>query len=266
MAFTYSNFFLLILIPLILTGCGKKDQAQSLSGTSNLSGTSSSNAYGPRWETDNISLKIADNFNSSQKTLIMDMGKVWEDAAGINFFNFSSTPNKDYTDLSDYFDNEMGIYRSSRWFSEIGSGALAINQHIGMKSGANSFLLHSDIIINDSGVFNLTTSLPVPEKAYDLPTIILHELGHFLGLAHYTIESSVMYPYLKAGIEKRQLTGFDVSEIQTRYQPLINERETPEEEVTFFYGLVELYADGTCKHYENGKLLYSHKIYLFYGP
>lgn len=257
----YSHLFILLILSLI--SCGKKEKADALSGTSAVSGTANATSAGPRWEHDNIDLKIADSFSSTQKNLIIEMGKAWEDAANINFFNFSGTINKDYVELADYFDNEMGIYRSSRWFSEIGSGALAINQHIGMKSGENSFLLHSDIIINDSGIFNLTSVLPVPEKAYDLPTIVLHELGHFLGLSHYTFESSVMYPYLKSGIEKRQLTNFDVSEISARYQSLTTQREIPEEEVIFFYGLIELYTDGTCKHYQDGKLLHSHKIYPF---
>jgi MYXO-CTERM domain-containing protein len=65
----------------------------------------------------------------------------------------------------------------------------------------------------------LTIAEPPPpgSPAYDLRAILTHEAGHFLGIAHATSTSAVMYAYYQpAAID---LTPDDVAAICTVYPP-----------------------------------------------
>jgi hypothetical protein len=65
----------------------------------------------------------------------------------------------------------------------------------------------------------LTTEEPPPagSAAFDLRVILTHEAGHFLGLAHATETTSIMYAYYQAGATV--LTPDDVNGICTIYPP-----------------------------------------------
>lgn len=262
---------LLILTTSLFVSClkGATETVSSGGAPVSASGSTSSTA---RWESYNIDLKIAsDVYDVTERNLMNTMGTSWETAAsGTNFFNFGTTTNKDFTHLDSYYDNEMGIYKSTQWFSEVSATALAITQYFGYRSGAYITLVHADIIINDSGLFAFSTTQPTPAGHYDLPSITVHELGHFLGLSHNLSEASVMRPSLASGSTNRTLSSADNRDIRSRYGMgvsglnsgnaiAINVDSSHDGEQV--RGLVELHADGNCKHYENGILIRSHNIH-----
>lgn len=51
----------------------------------------------------------------------------------------------------------------------------------------------------------------------DMASLVLHELGHVLGLKHDDADQSVMATYLSSGFERRVLYTADVSHIQCEY-------------------------------------------------
>lgn len=57
----------------------------------------------------------------------------------------------------------------------------------------------------------------IPNGAYDLTSILTHEAGHFLGLAHSTESSAVMYAHYHSG--QSALTPDDVSGVCSIYPP-----------------------------------------------
>ena len=67
-----------------------------------------------------------------------------------------------------------------------------------------------DIILNSNMNFGTT--------GYDLETVVLHEIGHALGLNESTVTTSVMYGYYN-GV-KQSLTSDDTSGIQSLYGTL----------------------------------------------
>jgi hypothetical protein len=71
----------------------------------------------------------------------------------------------------------------------------------------------------NSAEHQLTTTEPPPanSQAFDLQAILTHEAGHFLGLAHATDTSAIMYAYYQPGAI--ELTSDDLNAICTVYPP-----------------------------------------------
>lgn len=81
----------------------------------------------------------------------------------------------------------------------------------------NGEIYDADMEINASGK-NLTVEDPVPATGYDLASVVTHEVGHFLGLAHATDPRATMYPSYKPGSTAlRSLSADDIDGICTIY-------------------------------------------------
>ena len=75
---------------------------------------------------------------------------------------------------------------------QVGSGAPAVQ--VGQ-------ILDADIYFspgNAQVTFATPQALPASPRAYDLESLLTHELGHFLGFSHSAIWSAMMYPYAPA--------------------------------------------------------------------
>ncbi|HEX9297986.1 MAG TPA: matrixin family metalloprotease [Polyangiaceae bacterium] len=80
------------------------------------------------------------------------------------------------------------VFRDDAWIEKAGSNTLALTTvTFNVNTGE---LYDADIELNShltaAGKTFLSTDTPVPENAFDLPSILTHEVGHFLGLAHST--------------------------------------------------------------------------------
>jgi hypothetical protein len=77
-------------------------------------------------------------------------------------------------------------------------------------------ILGAAIEINSAN-FTIVADPPAPTGAYDLASILTHEAGHFLGLAHSASESAVMYAFYKPG--STVLSADDAAGICAIYSP-----------------------------------------------
>lgn len=70
-------------------------------------------------------------------------------------------------------------------------------------------IFDADLEINATGK-NLSAGDPVPALGYDLQSVVTHEVGHFLGLAHATDSRATMFASYKPGTTAlRSLTADD---------------------------------------------------------
>lgn len=268
-----------------------KPKVTSVREPSSFGGSGSAPRY---WRSSNLPLTInvADDFFVDDFAPLA-MGqlnpfevamKAWDDQVNVQLFsiNDNRTTNFISNNLDDYDDAEFGIYRLNTWFPNVTDDALAIAQYFYMRrnvgrSNEYNEIIHADIMINtENHNFYLDPAGPKFNR-YDLQTVVLHELGHFIGIDHLSGEA-VMNAFLSPGEEKRVLFLNDRNAVKNIYQPsapaLIlsgmsaagESSEVHPDEGTKGRGIIELRANGECHHYENGELVHTHKTFISPWP
>lgn len=82
-------------------------------------------------------------------------------------------------------------------------------------SASGARLYEGDVSLNVlEHAFAVDTPTPM---SLDLESVLIHEIGHVIGLDHQKIEASVMYPYLSYGEVRRSLAGVDIQNILCEY-------------------------------------------------
>ncbi len=280
---------LIFILPLVFFSCeqGGADSEESKAVASDST----------RWIDSDlpIKLKIASDYAAGEEfTAISDSAAEWTTAveSKLQFFTMAgSTPNKEYANLADYNDGEMGVYKLNVWSDELPGTALAVTQLFGFQNAAGGVVIsHADILMNEE---TYTFSTDADDSFnYDFETVMLHELGHFIGLSHSSFsESSVMIPSISLTDSNRVSTSIDRAniaynyELETSYSNALtsanstvaihssieSEEEDPtginqghmeKNEIGQVRILIHLMASGECIHEVNGKVVGSHKVDL----
>ncbi len=276
------------MMVLLLSGCFKGDETtiQTLQSTR---GSNADNNVPMRWPDSVIgsgldlktSQSIENTFVGGDYSVIATVNhspndqlmRKWNQAiSGRTFFQVPSsiTTNKEHASLSSYLDSEFGIYYHASWFSDVSHSALAITQFFGVRRNADTAqeyieLNHADIIFN---YFDFQFSTDAADAtAYDFHSVLLHELGHFLGMGHASSGPSVMLPYLGIAESNRTLQTKDISTLTYNYTqvglagiataaaiaPSPNEGQRVR-------GTIELRSNGDCVHTLDGEVNHIHAV------
>jgi len=220
-----------------------------------------------------LNIKISDSFTNQDVESVIEMSNKWNQATDYNptIFGLSSanrTANLDYPNIESYKkDSEFGIYLKKKWFDNVSQSALAVTYSSGYQVNAgtpNEYieLFSADIIFNNDR-YEFGHDQVAGE--FDFASIVIHELGHFAGLEHYTgIEDSVMKPRIKSKDVRRDLYPIDTGNIRALYSGYTNIKgmylgDLPEpqkgDEVTIIH---EYLPGGICLHYLNGIFYHIH--------
>lgn len=267
-----------------LISCGENSLFNSSSKSRGQNGVQ-------KWDSDQfpLKIKISEEFTESEHREISDVGSTWDQShGGMNFFQFSKGKAKNASSLDHFNDNVLGIYKMTRKLPKYPSRTLAITQIYAdrMNYGGKSYLAirHADIIVNYAEFsFSSNSSF----GSYDLPTVILHELGHFIGLNHYTKgqEMSIMAPSIDSYTQIHQPFQKDTELVQKLYEDKAGQGQqvqgrsiaslsTSEDYSKMEKPVVEergiriihlLTPDYRCKHIVDGKVVHEHAAHPAQG-
>jgi hypothetical protein len=233
-------------------------------------------------------LGVSRSFTTDEKAAVRDMGSAWTSAVNNRKTFFDNSADIDeittnITNLTGLLDPVMGVYKTNPWPSSLPGSALAVTQIFGRRynigtSTEFTSIEHADILVNyqlytyDTAAFG---------SGFDFQTVILHEMGHFIGLQHKDSTSSrnasVMYPSIDSSESKRAPKSVDISDIASKYSinlyltaasamsagaaPAPHQIEEGDKGEPLRI-LLELHADGNCVHKENGIEVHRHPASL----
>lgn len=152
---------------------------------------------------------------------IENAGRAWNDALGQTVFVFSyrGAPNTQWTDSkASLFDDYFGLFKQVDWkFSDVGNSVLAYTGTLSVDGEIQS----ADLIFNfDKFHFDDYDKNPANTNYIDFESVLVHELGHFLGLGHISTSEdsgSVMLPTLRKAETRRALSPGDIVRIRQLY-------------------------------------------------
>jgi hypothetical protein len=99
------------------------------------------------------------------------------------------------------------VFRDDSWPYEASTNVLALTTvTYSNKSGS---IFDADMEINSTQ--RISVGDPVPATSYDLQSIVTHEAGHFLGMAHSTDPKATMWPQYSSGTMSFRMLALDDS-------------------------------------------------------
>jgi len=109
------------------------------------------------------------------------------------------------------------VFRDDKWTHSDSSNTLALTTVTFNPETGEIYDADMEVNTHDQRV---TLTDPVPPDGYDFASIMTHETGHFLGLAHSGDNRATMYAnYTPGATAMRNLTSDDVAGICTIYRP-----------------------------------------------
>lgn len=134
----------------------------------------------------------------------------WETVAGKKLFQFS-TEVITTENIPTEPDGKYVIYWQKEWNnnqSEIEQGQTHIYEN-------DNFIAEADILINGSMKdFSFFVDTPNNINEVHLESVLIHELGHVLGLQHSSSQTSIMYTHLKANEVRNQIPEEDATKLK----------------------------------------------------
>lgn len=173
-----------------------------------------------RWSSSDLPIKvyISNSYEINVQNAIISAMNTWNSAIGFDVFEHEIVNNiYDYDSIEAFLnDNLTSVSFPSRWPAQTVDFVLASTS---LKRVGNR-IIKGDIMFNVTNPkYEFSASLPLNDKV-DIESVVLHELGHLLGLNHVdTAEDhySVMHKSIGKNQTKRVLSEKDIENILKKY-------------------------------------------------
>lgn len=262
----------------------------SCNGTKTASTTKASiNSEAPYFWMDKSfpkTLRVSTAFSASEVTNLEAMGTAWKTAVEdkATFFAYGTREAEITNTISSsgaFRDGVLGVYRATKWPYPDYSDALAVTQIFAYRYNVGSSseyvaIDEADIIMNYEW-FDFDNPDPYA-YSYDFRTVMLHEMGHFLGLLHkpktYPRADSVMYPSIFSTEIKRVPQSIDAADLANKYSITLGTGSAsaitsgeapvyePQDAGVPVQIILELKKSGECVHRMDGVEIQRHHVKL----
>lgn len=153
-----------------------------------------------------ITLAVNDSVPENYRAVIQKALKHWNDAANFEIFVLDPNINKS---MEPKEDGANVIYWRSSWDKNKSDLQASTNLY-----WTNQETREADILLNAHD-FKITDNPKADE--IDLESLLVHEMGHILGLGHIDGKDSVMISKLAFGEKRQQPSENDLKNLSCRY-------------------------------------------------
>lgn len=170
------------------------------------------NVYGERisWKSDvPVTMRIHESVPDSYISAIVAAADSWNRTAGKTILKINTT--KVSGALEPRKDGENIIYVLNTWEANKASEQARTSVY-----WVGDVIQEADIRINVKN-FTYYTSDSTSHSGVSLEALVLHELGHVLGLKHKDTSGSVMATYLANGVDRTSVAETDATSLQCEY-------------------------------------------------
>jgi hypothetical protein len=200
----WSTFLLLLSTALSLAACGPKHKEQEPCGFVQ-------NVYGERisWKDSSaIPLLVHESFPTEMLPALKAAIKDWELAIGRPMFRVLQT---NYNSAGPQQDGVNVIYWMKTWEAD-----KALEQARTSVYWIGDQIREADIRLNSAN-FSFYIDTPIDYRSVHLESLLVHELGHVVGLKHKEDAGSVMATYLASQSKRTQISEADKNDLKCEY-------------------------------------------------
>lgn len=160
----------------------------------------------PRWPARQTELTYAFSPENQLDNSVKDVFRTAFDRwSGVTPLTFTQTESFARADI------RIGFFGGDHGDGEAFDGVLGTLAHAFSPPNGR---LHLDI--EENWVIN-SENLRSVSSAVDLESVVVHEIGHLLGLGHSSVEEAIMFPSISSGTKKVVLSSDDIDGIQALY-------------------------------------------------
>jgi hypothetical protein len=159
-----------------------------------------------------IKLSIHESVPKNMIPAIERAISTWKTSTGVRLFEIVQVGKAGSKDLGKIKDgtNTIYWYGKGEWKGDKDDQAKTVISWVGDKIDEANILINGDSV-------SFYTDVATGLKQVDLQSVMLHELGHVLGLKHNDSRPGIMATYLKENSERRQILTADLDSVRCEY-------------------------------------------------
>ena len=174
------------------------------------------NSYGERvsWKSDGpIKMYLHESVPEAFVPAIQAAAETWAKNSGHPLFQIITSP-RVTGPIQPHQDGKNIIYYMDTWEETRSSEQARTSIY-----WSGDLIQEADMRINDKDFDFYWTGNGMEKSvsAVNIEALVLHELGHVLGLKHKDTDGSVMATYLASGADRTQLADTDVADLKCEY-------------------------------------------------